>query len=218
MASHKPAAEVANWHTPKKLWLDHARIGDDDLEWMAPVESLLLWNVRMPDGFLAQLPNLRGVSIRGGSRTDLALLDGCDALLSVDVNQVRGLHDVGAVAEVRSLEFLSLYGLPRVEELPSLQGLDALRHVQLGSMKGLKTLAGVASIPNLTTLQFIRAMSVTADDVDMLVEHPTLEAFDWFAEDVPRRVVEPVMQRLSHLRRPTPVRPEVWLADRLKSK
>lgn len=215
MASHPPAAEVAKWQGSNRLWIDHARVSEGDLEWMAPVASLILWNVRLPEGFLAELPNLRGVSVRGGSRDDVALVAGCDALLSLDVNQVRGLHDLGAIAGLRSLEFLSLYGLPRVEEIPDLAELQALRHLQLGSLKGLKSLAGVASIPRLETLQFSRRVEVTPGDLDLLAGHPTLVAFDWFAEDVPNRVVDPVLERLSHLGRPPAVRPEEWLAQRL---
>src|SRR5688572_5358264 len=94
MPSFAPAANVARWHRPAKLWLDHARVSEDDLEWMAPVRSLVLWNVRLPEQTLARLPNLAGVSLRGGTASDLSVLRGCESLLFLDVNQIRGLHDL----------------------------------------------------------------------------------------------------------------------------
>ena len=216
MATHAPAADVAKWQRGTRLWIDHAIAGEDDLQWMEPAEVLVLWNVRLPDGLLARLPNLRGLSVRGGSRQDLSIVRGCERLLCLDVNQVRGLHDLDEVPRLRSLEFLSLFGQPRVERVPSLAPLEALEHVQLGSMKGLQSLDGLMAAPRLRTLEFSRAVSVGPDDVDALAEHPTLEAFDWFWEDVPQRVAKPVMARLEHLGRPPAVSPLDWVAQRLR--
>jgi len=195
--------------------MSHARVTDSDLEWMAPAEMLLLWNVQLPDGFLPALPRLRGVSLRGGTGVDLRAVEGCTQLLMVDVNQIRGLNDLSQLSSLTTLEYLSLYGLPRVATLPDLGDLCALRHLQLGSMKGLQSLAGVASIPELRTLWFIRAVNIAASDVEMLAGHPTLEAFTWSSDDVPHRVTEPVVKRLSHLAKTPLTRPEQWLEKRL---
>lgn len=215
MPSFAPAADVARWHRPTKLWLDHARVSEDDLEWMAPVQSLVLWNVRLPEQALARLPNLAGVSLRGGTASDLSVLRNCESLLFLDVNQVRGLHDLTELSRLHSLEFLSLYGLPRVEAVPSLHSHDKLGAVQLGSLKGLTTLAGVIAAPALRSLQLVRRVQVTPEDVDGLAAHPTLEEFAWFDEDVPRRLVEPVVERLRHLDRARALRPDDWLDQRL---
>jgi hypothetical protein len=58
-------------------------------------------------------------------------------------------------------------------------------------------------------------VNVSDRDVELLAGHPTLEAFEWFDEDVPARVVEPVRARFAHLARARAVRPENWLAERL---
>jgi hypothetical protein len=215
MAPLKPAAEVARWQSPTQLWLDHAKVGEADLEWMAPARSAILWNVRVPPGGLARLPNLRGVSLRGGSGHDLSAAQGCEQLICLDVNQIRGLHDLGVLTSLRSLEFLSLYGLPRVTSVPSLKQHDRLLHVQLGSLKGLETLDGLADAPRLMSLHLSRTVRLREEDVQRLVDHPALEEFGWFAEDVPSRVVGPVMERLGHLRRPRAIRPLEWLHERL---
>jgi hypothetical protein len=218
MASHLPAAEVARWQGSTRLWLDHAEVREEDLEWIAPAESLVLWNVRLPDGALARLPNLLGLSVRGGSGQDLSALEGCSRLICLDVNQVRGLHDLGVLSRLRSLEFLSLYGLPRLKAVPSFRDHEHLDHVQLGSLKGLETLAGVADAPRLTTLSLIRTVKLSDADLDRLASHPTLRAFDWFCEDVPQRVAQPVLDRLAHLERPAPVSPDDWLTQRLATR
>jgi hypothetical protein len=110
MPSFAPAAEVARWHRPTKLWLDHARVSEGDLDWMAPAQSLLLWNVRLPEQALARLPNLAGVSLRGGTASDLRALRGCESLLFLDVNQIRGVHDLTELSRLHSLEFLACTG------------------------------------------------------------------------------------------------------------
>jgi hypothetical protein len=112
MASRRPAADLANWRSPTDLWLDHARVAQDDLEWMAGARYLVLWNVEVPDGFLARLENLRGLSVRGGSAEDLAVVEGCEALLCLDVDQVRGLHDLSHVVALRASSSCSSTACP----------------------------------------------------------------------------------------------------------
>jgi hypothetical protein len=54
MARRAPAAEVARRQHPTRLWIDHAVVEEPDLDPMAPVELLLLWNVRLRAGALAE--------------------------------------------------------------------------------------------------------------------------------------------------------------------
>ena len=135
MPRRAAASDAANRQKPTKLWLNHAQIEEADLDWMAPVESLILWNVHVPDGFLARLPRLKGLSVKGGTRSGLDLLTGCSGLLLLDVNQVRG--------------------------------------------------------------------------------HPSLEAFEWFWEDEPQRIADPVLAGLAHLDRASAISPDDWISRRL---
>lgn len=80
-------------------------------------------------------------------------------------------------------------------------------------MKGLRSIAGLAEAPALEELVLSRRVALTGADVELLASHPKLRAFEWFAEDVPDRVVQPVVARLSHLERAPILHPEEWLAE-----
>ena len=60
-----------------ELWLDHLTLRPQDLEQLQVIRWLTAWNVKFPEGFLAQLPDLEWLDIRGGSRSDLSLVTGC---------------------------------------------------------------------------------------------------------------------------------------------
>ena len=82
-------------------------------------------------------------------------------------------------------------------------------------MKGLQDIGGLLAAPCLHSMLFIRRVAVTASDADAIATHPAIEEFEWFDEDVPRRVTGPVVSRLAHLARPPLVRPEQWVEQRL---
>lgn len=185
-------AEVsARWHSPTEVRLDHTSLSGDDTGWLSGIEWLTLWSVKVPQGFLASLPRLRYLDIRGGSAPSLAAVEGCTALRYLQVNQVRGLTDLSAVPALHELLMLSLYGLPKVQTVPSLAPLHRLARVQLGSLKGLTGLTGVHDAPALRELQLIRSVAVDGQDASGLARHSTLERFDWFGEDVPVRQWQP---------------------------
>jgi hypothetical protein len=48
-------------------------------------------------------------------------------------------------------------------------------------------------------------------DVDAINAHPTLLAFDWFAEDVPTKTWRPVTEAVK-LPKARPMHPEAWFA------
>lgn len=161
-----------------------------------PATQVKAWAVKAPAGFWSRLPNLEYLDIRGGTGRDADAARGCDRLRWLAINQVRGVESVDALVDLTSLEFLSLYGLPRVESIPSLAGLERLRFAEVGSMKGLATIAGLLDAPNLQELTLVRAVGLGPQDVSLIAAHPTVRAFDWFAEDVPDRIWVPVMRQV----------------------
>lgn len=191
------ARTAAKWRSSDDAWLDHVVLVESDLEWLAPVRHLTLWAVKAPERFFSRLPFLQGLDVRGGSSKSAAFVEGCADLRYLVINQVRGLHDLTAVGDLTSLELLQLYGLPQVRTLPSLARLDALRRLDLGSMKGIEGLAPLLDAPGLEELQLSRAVSLAPSDPTCIAEHPTLAAFDWFAEDVPDKVWIPVVERVA---------------------
>lgn len=116
-----------------------------------------------------------------------------DALGSKDP---RGLVVVSAAAAVTSLRLLSLYGLPQVRSLPSLASLVHLKRLEIGSMKGLSGLGPFLEAPCLEELLLSKAVALSNTDPAAIAAHPTIRAFEWFAEDVPDKTWVPVVDRV----------------------
>ena len=210
MASGSGTAQsAAKWRSHYEVWLDHAALVADDLEWLAPVRMLTLWAVKTPAGLLAQMPNLAFLDFRGGSGSDLGFVDGCSDLRGLVVNQVRGLHDLSGLTRLSALQQLDLYGLPRVVTIPSLAAHPRLRRAWVGSMKSLVGLTGLLDAPGLAELHLSRAVGLAPDDADRIAMHPAITHFDWFAEDVPVRIWKPVCDRIAKPK-PALMRPEEW--------
>ena len=209
--SAKPrlAKDVARQQGPGRFWIDHAVIVDDDLEWLASAERLTLWNVKLPVGFLACLPALWWLDIRGGSAESIDHVADAAGLEYLNVNQVRGVSDLSAIASLPKLRLLCLYGLARVTTAPSLATLSALRRIEVGQMKSLSSLGALLDAPGLDELLLVRRVSITQADLGRIAAHPTLREFDWFAEDVPVKVWKPVLEMVK-LPRARPMHADEW--------
>ena len=112
-----------------------------------------------------------------------------------------------------TLELLSLYGLPKLTVLPSFSRLRSLARLEIGSLKGLASIAPALDAPALAELCLIRAVSLDADDPRRIRDASQINAFDWFAEDVPYRVWEPVV-RVVDKPAAGAVNPSDWFANR----
>lgn len=176
--------------------LDHVAVIEDDLSWLGRATHVTAWAVKTPDEFWSRLPHLERLDIRGGSGADADVVRGCARLRWLQINQVRGVESLDSLLDLTCLEFLSLYGLPRVRSIPSLSPLGRLRFAQVGSMKGLASIAGLLDAPNLQELTLIRAVGLGVADPQRIAQHPTVRAFDWFAEDVPDRTWVPVVKEV----------------------
>lgn len=202
-----PAKDVAKRYSDG-YYISHAAITDEDASWLKDARSLTLWNVTMPEAFLSRVSELAWLDVRGGSAGTL-LVRHAPCLEYLSVSHVRGLHDLSEVATLRNLRFLNLYGLAKLTKLPSLEGLNALTRVELGQMQALSSFSSVLDAPNLEELLLIRKISVSSDDLRRIQGHPTLEAFDWFAEDVPSKVWMPIVEQVK-LPKTQPIHPEKW--------
>lgn len=213
MSPREPARDKARWHTPRSVWLDHATVTDDDLEWLAPAVRVTFWSVKVPAGFFAALPDLAHLDLRGGSGESLDDVRGCARLRSLEVRHVRGLHDLAVVPTLTALELLDLYGLLKVTALPSLAPLTSLVRVGLGSLRGLSGLTGLHDAPALEELNLINKVGVADDDAERLARHPALRRFEWFADGVPVRVWKPFVETVGKPK-PRPMLSEDWFAER----
>jgi hypothetical protein len=204
-----PTIEACKRRNNRVLWLNHVELENEDVEWLAETERLTLWNVKLPAGLLARLEKLWWLDIRGGSAMDLEMAKGVDKLQYLAVNQVRGMCELSLISEMTTLRYLDLYGLPKVAQVPSLSPLSKLEHVTVGQMRGLLSLRGLLRAPNLRELQLIRKVNVGADDIEGIINHPAIQQFGWFAEDVPKKVWMPVLEKIGLP--PVAYRhPEVW--------
>jgi hypothetical protein len=198
----------------RSVWLHHAVLTDEDVDWLAPLPFVTFWNVKAPGGFFSRLPNLIYLDVRGGSSTDASFVRGCAKLRFLTINQVRGLADLSEVAKLRGLELLNLYGLPQVIEPPSLAGLKNLKYLELGSLKGLTGLGGLLDAPSLTDLRMIRKVGVTIADAQLIASHPSIERFDWSAEDVPDKLWMPFVKIVG---KPEGLFPRDWINLQLET-
>lgn len=210
MAKKRPAIIEELRNRPHRaLFIDHLELLDEDIEWLAAIERLTLWNVKVPTGFLSRLEKLWWLDIRGGSASDLTVANGASNLQYLAVNQVRGLCDLSVVSRMTTLRYLDLYGLPKVTQLPSCSNLVKLEHASLGQLRGLLSLQGLLQAPKLRELVFVRKINVNETDVNGIIQHLAIEAFDWFAEDVPSKQWIPVVEKIG-LPKPRGGFPEEW--------
>jgi hypothetical protein len=198
MAKKRPATiEACKRQNNRVLRLNHVELIDEDIEWLSKTERLTLWNVKVTVGLLARIETLWWLDVRGGSATDLAVASGAKNLQYLAVSQVRGMCDLSLVSEMAGLRYLNLHGLARVTELPSCAALVNLEHARLGQLRGLVSLRGLLETPNLRELELVRKVNVRENDVNEIINHPTIEAFGWFAEDVPDKVWVPVVEKIA---------------------
>ncbi len=192
------------------VFIDHATLTEADLVWLAPVERLVLWNVSVPPDFLTRLPSLWWIDWRGGSdKQGISQVQSCEKLRYLALNQIRGLSDLSFLQNLTTLEMINFYGLPKVVSLPSMTNFSKLRRVQLGQMKSLPSISAVLSAPNLQELLLHNRVGVLSDDVQAMRDHPNLSAFEWFGENIPVKMWEPVRKAVG-LPLAKAMHPEEW--------
>jgi len=209
MSKRQSAREAARERAKGDFWLDHVELVGADNEWLSEAEKLTLWNVRMPASFLAGLPKLWWLDLRGGTAPDLAITRSCRGLRCLQVNQVRGMVDLGMLTEHMSLQLLSLYGLASAAIVPSLLPLNRLLRLEVGQMRSLPALDGLLDAPNLRELYLHKQVGVSEADIRNILGHRSLRQFCWNAEGVPARVSEPVRRRIG-LPESSAMHPNEW--------
>ena len=195
-------------------FVSHWTIKPAELDRLAELRHLTLWNVRFPACFrFADLSALELLDIRGGSRSQLDYLEGAVTLRGLVVNQVRGLADLSVISGLTGLRILTIYGLAQVERLPDLTALTDLERLEIGQLRALSQWHGLTTPPRIREVFFENKLNPDLAVIDRLALHPTLESFHWSSADVPARISEPVCERLSGFAAARAVLPEAWLAE-----
>ncbi|MDX8354346.1 leucine-rich repeat domain-containing protein [Cognatiyoonia sp. IB215182] len=188
MATKRPSAiDVAKWRSSVDVWIDHADIFSDDVARFEAVEKLTLWNVAYPVDLFARMPRLWWLDVRGGTVKNFQSLATAQGLRYLCINQIRGLEDLSDISSLKKLEYLSLYGLSKVETLPELSDLSSLRRVEVGQMKGLQSLDPIWKAQQLEEIQLMKEVPAGPDDLKPINNMPNLKAFSWVAIDVPAK-------------------------------
>ena len=198
------------------VFISHRNVKLAELDQLASVRHLTLWNVTFDSGApIAKLEKLQWLDIRGGTRQDLSVLEGCDQLAGVQINQVRNLTDISVLSELTGLRILSLYGLSSLMTLPEMGQLKALRRLELGQLRSLADWQGLSTPPALEELLFHNKLFPDLAVIEDLAKHPGLRSFEWIAPDEPARKVAAVRDLL-HRDKATIVLPDKWLAENIE--
>lgn len=86
-----------------------------------------------------------------------------------------GLASLGSMTH---LQRLSITCIKTLEALPDLSALAELRELTLYDLRGLTDIQAIASIPGLTTLVLNQLPVISAEALDCIKDHPTLEKVD----------------------------------------
>jgi hypothetical protein len=202
------------WSTQQdgSVCVSHRVLGAGDAPALLEARHLILWNVRLPSGFLATLPRLELLDLRGGSSADLRLVEGCSGLRGLIVNQIRGLKDLSAIEALTRLELLSLYGLAQVDRLPDLSKLPSLRRLDLGQLRSLCDWSPLLRASGLEQLSLANKLDPDLETMSALAAHQRLRYFDWYAPDESASRVRAVSEAVARPRS-KPSRPEAWFAE-----
>ncbi len=203
------AKDVAKHRENNAIWIDHAIVKESDIDWLKDVERLILWNVKLPSNFLAKLPNLWWLDIRGGSSKDLSLLTDCMNIRFFAINQVRGLLNIDEILNLSKVEYIKMYGLSKLVELPTFSKLKHLKRVDVGQMKELLSIKGILAAPMIEELLLIKKIGIQTSDVLQINNLTSLKQFDWIAVDVPMKVSKPVKDAIE-LPKTKSIHPEEW--------
>lgn len=166
------------------------------LHWFPRLRSLRLERHTREIEAVAELSELRELTLRSITLPDLALLKPLTRLLSLDLKlggtrdlrhlpeigrlryfeawMIRGLDDISSLAGVTTLQYLFLQTLKHVTALPEMNRLGALRRVHLETMSGIRDLGPLARAPALEQLALVEMPRLGPRDLQCLVGHPTL--------------------------------------------
>lgn len=99
-----------------------------------------------------------------------------EGLKYLELWMIKGLEDLGMMAELTTLQNLFLQDLKNVMALLSFRNLHRLRRVTLDGMKGITDLSQIADAPVLEELLVVAANHLKADDFKPFIGHPKLKA------------------------------------------
>jgi hypothetical protein len=169
-------APLAHFSGLRRLYLQKQTKDIDVLSDLISLRSLTLREITLPDlSVLLPLTGLRALDLKLGGTRDLSLLPRIGELEYLELWMVRGLKDLGPLAEVPSLRYLHLEALKQVTALPAdLSRLTRLDTVWIETMKGLIDFTPLLTAPALRRVALVNMTHLAPAQVGVLAAHPQL--------------------------------------------
>lgn len=142
---------------------------------LTQLEQLKLRSVTADLAPLVTMTQLRALEIRLGGTTDLSVVPSIGMITYLELWLVRGLADLGFLADMHHLQHLFLQALRNVRALPDLSRCTALERVWLETMKGLVDLSALATAPALRQLDLVDVGHLQPEDLLPLTACPALQ-------------------------------------------
>jgi hypothetical protein len=125
--------------------------------------------------FLAELHSLFALAIQLGGTKNLEVLPALRGLRVLQLQLIKGLSDLSAVARMTELEYLRLSFLRQVVVLPDMAHMLSLKSVLLDGMRGLIGLEPLLSAPRLEEFFLCEAPHFQPDQIACMVSHTHLQ-------------------------------------------
>ena len=175
--SRKPAlTHLARFSELQTLFIEGQGKDIEAISSLPDLEDLTLRSITVDDlNFLKSSRKLSSLDIKLGGTTNLAALEGMNAIKYLELWQIRGLTDISVISTMRGLQYLFLQSLPRVTALPDLSQLNGLRRVHLENMKGIRNVEGLAKAPALEEVMHCSAQGMKPSQYEDLLNRRTLK-------------------------------------------
>jgi hypothetical protein len=170
-------APLSRFQSLQRLYVEGPKKDTEVISSLTMLDDLTLRSITLPDlSILLPLGKLRSLDIKLGGTRDLGLLPQLAPLAYLELWMIRGLQDISPVGEVSSLQYLFLQDLPRVDRLPDMSRMSCLRRIDIESLKSLTDLSPLLTAPSLEELFLVNAGHLRPEQLECLVDHPTLRA------------------------------------------
>ena len=126
-------------------------------------------------GGLANLGDLRELTVYSRSISSLGALSGLDKLKKLELLGVRMLESLSGIENLTSLRSLTLNGCSLLSDLAPLAGLESVEHLVISDWKNIDTLKPVQDLKNLRAFAFTGERTKVLDgDLSPLENLPQL--------------------------------------------
>ncbi len=138
--------------------------------------KLSLWAIRDLDiEWIRGLQRLEYLFCHGIKFNPFFLPATPSALQYLQLVQCNGFGDELNLSSVENLEYLTVRECGHISRISDCSHLKKLKIVSISNIRDLNTLHGISSAPNLRTVLIQMTPNLSVNDLEWMLEHPTLE-------------------------------------------